>query len=160
MGLDRWIQHSYPNPRVIKINQTGVPSSWGSGVVGMMNINNHNNNMNGSSNNILHARISPTTTSSSSYNTASTDIQYSPSSYSTIQDDKFHPEYEEPENVYERPPDVVGKKNLLPKSPPPLPPPLLNVTTLQKQPSTTKPINPTKSEKPVSFLKFMTLSWI
>ena len=92
MGIDRWMQHSYPLPRVIKISQTGVP--WGT-----MN----------SSTSTQMARISPTDTSSSC-NTTSTELQYSPSSYSTIQDDKFHPEYEEPENVYERPPEVVGKK--------------------------------------------------
>ena len=90
MGIARWIQHSYPLPRVIKISQTGVPWSG----------------MNSSSSQA--SRVSPTTTTSS-YNTASTELQYSPSSYSTIQDDQFHPEYEEPENVYEKPPDVVSK---------------------------------------------------
>ncbi|KAE9556736.1 hypothetical protein FO519_000142 [Halicephalobus sp. NKZ332] len=72
----------------------------------------------------LPSRISP-----SSFNTSSTEMQYSPGSYSTVQDDRFHPEYEDPENFYEKPPDVVEKKKF--PSPPPLPPPLTQ-TTLQK----------------------------
>uniref|UniRef100_A0A7E4UTK7 Sulfurtransferase n=1 Tax=Panagrellus redivivus TaxID=6233 RepID=A0A7E4UTK7_PANRE len=118
--MDRWAQHqhhSYPMPRVIAINREPP-------------------HMNMIPNRSL--RISPV--SDGSYNTASTELQYSPGSYSTVQDDRFHPEYEDPENLYEKPPEVdVRKTKRIPaKTPPPLPPPL-NQATLTKIPLTKPP---------------------